>query len=423
LWDAIAQDSPTAICVVGTDGRWIKPHPRISEWLGYSMAELERMTFQDVTHPDDLNADLANLASLINRESNHYQMEKRYLSESGDVVWVRLTVTALVKGDRVVGFVSQIENISDRKRTDEEIRRLSERLTVALKSAAIGCWEWDIRRNILVWDGRMYELYGLDESSDILPYDAWCNGLHPDDRRAAEILLEQAVSGQAEFDTEFRVIHPNGRIHHIKASGSVLRDDDGTPQRMIGVNFDVSDRKLYEYQLEEMACTDPLTGLRNYRHLENELKRHWNLLQRPERIEEIPFGLIMIDVDNFKSVNDTYGHDTGNCVLKDVANRIVEATRAEDIRFRQHGDEFAVIMPCINDVETAIARLESYLDSSVKCEGNLIHYSCSVGGVVCDRSFKSLKDLYRVADAKMYEKKHLSKRYKPVLSQHQNIGS
>jgi diguanylate cyclase (GGDEF)-like protein len=161
--------------------------------------------------------------------------------------------------------------------------------------------------------------------------------------------------------------------------------------------------------LRELTLTDPLTGLGNHRQLEDELSRHWKMMQRPERAE-IPFGLIMIDIDSFKAVNDTYGHHIGNCVLKDVAKRIVGATRAEDRRFRQHGDEFAVITPCTSDIEPAIARLESDLRSSVECEGNLIHYTCSVGGAVCDRSSNSLKDLYRAADAKMYKKKRSGKR-------------
>ena len=282
IWNAIVYHSPIAVCVVDIQGQWLFPHPKICEWLGYTENELMTRTFQDVTHPDDLEEDLRNARRLLNKEIEYYQMEKRYIHKNGSEVWVNLTGTAVPSVDgNIVGFVAQIENISDRKK--------------------------------------------------------------------------------------------------------------------------------YQRQLEQLTLTDYLTGLGNQRHFKNELKRHWRILQRPEQ-PEIPFGLIMIDVDSFKAVNDIYGHSAGDEVLKDVSNRIMGATRVEDLKFREHGDEFAVIMPCTSDIEPAIARLESHLCSSVEYEGVLIHYICSVGGAVCDRSVTSLKELYKSADLKMYEKKRDRKR-------------
>jgi len=305
-----------------------------------------------------------------------------------------------------------LEPVNDLKQAEEEIRRLTERLTVALKSAAIGCWEWDIQRNTLIWDERMYELYGVESARrHYEPYDIWINGVHPDDRRVTEALLEQAVLGQAEFDTEFRVIHPDGRTHYVKASGSVLRDADGTPQRMIGVNFDISDRKLYEYQLEELSLTDPLTGLGNRRYFEKELDRHWTILQR----YGIPFALIMLDYNDFRSINE-HGHAVGDRVLQDGAAKLRASVRAECAVSRTGGDEAAVIMPCSPDIEkaiaetnTVIARISEALNTSVVCQGQEIHYSVSVGGAVCSGDVLSVEDLYRAADSDMMERKRVGK--------------
>ncbi len=140
-------------------------------------------------------------------------------------------------------------DISDRKQSEAELERVSERLALSLKSGAIGCWDWDINQNIIFWDDRMYELYGVKRQSDSVIYDVWANGVHPDDRNYTETILHKAVLGQAEYDVEFRVIHPDQSIHFIKAYGVVVRDANGNPQSMIGINFDISDRKKAELDL------------------------------------------------------------------------------------------------------------------------------------------------------------------------------
>ena len=140
-------------------------------------------------------------------------------------------------------------DISDRKQSEAELERVSERLALSLKSGAIGCWDWDINQNIIFWDDRMYKLYGVKRQSDSVIYDVWANGVHPDDRDHTETILQQTLLGQTEYDVEFRVIHPDQSIHFIKAYGVVVRDANGNPQSMIGINFDISDRKQAEIAL------------------------------------------------------------------------------------------------------------------------------------------------------------------------------
>jgi PAS domain S-box-containing protein len=149
-------------------------------------------------------------------------------------------------------------DISDRKRAETQLRELSDRLALALKSGSVGCWDWDIQNNLLTWDDRMYELYGLEPQGERTAYDTWQQHLHPDDRPATITLLNQAVQGQGEFDTEFRICCPDGRIRYIKAHGMVQRHPNGTPQRVIGINFDISDRKATERRLQQQANQEGL---------------------------------------------------------------------------------------------------------------------------------------------------------------------
>ncbi|MEG4454395.1 PAS domain S-box protein [Microcoleus sp. N9_A1] len=180
--------------------------------------------------------------------------EWSYIRKDGDRFPVSISITALKDANQqIMGFLGIAKDISDRKRTAAELQKLSDRLALSLKSGAIGCWEWDIVHNIILWDERMYELYGVTKQSDSrVVYDIWVSGLHPDDRTSTETLLQQAVLGQAEYDTEFRVVHPDGSIHFIKAYGVVVRDAQGNPQGMTGVNFDISDRKQAELERQQL---------------------------------------------------------------------------------------------------------------------------------------------------------------------------
>ncbi|WRH67785.1 MAG: PAS domain-containing protein [Planktothrix sp. GU0601_MAG3] len=159
----------------------------------------------------------------------------------------------------VVGASKIVCDISDCKQAELQLQKTTERLVFALKSGAIGCWEYDIQQNLLVWDDRMFELYGyLNKPNPHLVYEIWANAIHPDDRNATETLLQQAFLGVAEYDCEFRIIHSDGSIHFIKAYGMVKLDAQSKPERMIGINFDISDRKQAEQIILQQANRETL---------------------------------------------------------------------------------------------------------------------------------------------------------------------
>lgn len=144
----------------------------------------------------------------------------------------------------------ELEGIVE-KRT-AQLQRLSEKLSLALKSGAIGCWDWDIKSNNLIWDDRMYEMFGFENPvSPELLYDVWLNSIHPDDRGVVVTLREQVLPGYIDYDEVFRVLQPDGEIRFIQAYGMVIRDAKGNPLSMIGINFDISARKRAELALRQ----------------------------------------------------------------------------------------------------------------------------------------------------------------------------
>ncbi len=131
----------------------------------------------------------------------------------------------------------------EHKSLDQALRQSQERLALATESARIGIWDWDLAANMLMWDARMYELYGIQEQDFSGAYDAWLAGLHPDDRARGDAAIAAAIHRVEDFDIEFRVVWPNGEVHDIEAHALVQTGPDGRATRMTGVNWDITERK------------------------------------------------------------------------------------------------------------------------------------------------------------------------------------
>ena len=143
-------------------------------------------------------------------------------------------------------FVAAFLEITDRKRTETELQRMTDRLKLATRAGGVGIWEWDLATNQLLWDHQMYALYGTSEEHFGGAYEAWKAGLHPDDAERGDAEAQMAIRGEKDFDTELRVIWPDGSVHNIRALGHVQRDASGKPLRMIGTNWDITLSKKAE---------------------------------------------------------------------------------------------------------------------------------------------------------------------------------
>ncbi|MEH2364267.1 GAF domain-containing protein [Nostoc sp.] len=226
---------------VSPDGRILFVNRAWKETLGYNDADLEQLSIFQIIHPDDLAHFQTAIQSLFTGALS-LDIETRFLTKDDREIIVKGNINCQFQDEQPIATRGIFRDITQRKQSEAKLHKLSQRLTLSFKSGGIGCWDWDIVENTILWDEQMYELYGFTKPSDSdVVYDIWANRLHPDDRIPAEALIQQAVFGQAEYDTEFRVVHPDGSIHFIKAYGVVMRDGQGNPQSMIGVNFNISD--------------------------------------------------------------------------------------------------------------------------------------------------------------------------------------
>ena len=175
-----------------------------------------------------------------------------FIRTDGTFDWVRWEIRPWYEADGSIGGIILFsEVVTDKVQLEQRQATLTERLDLATRSSGIGIWDWDIQKNEIVWDEEMYALYGLKPGEFGGAYEAWLHGVHPEDREPGNEISAAAVRGEREYDTEFRVVWPDGSVHWLKANGKVFYDNAGAPQRMVGINFDITERKQAEQKLRE----------------------------------------------------------------------------------------------------------------------------------------------------------------------------
>jgi PAS domain S-box-containing protein len=214
--------------------------------------------FQQYLHPDDRESHQQLVETSI-ANCQPFENEVRFYRSDGSLGYLQTRGEPVVDDSgHLILLIDTVIDITDRKLAEIELQNLSDRLNLAVKSGAIGIWDWNVQKNILIWDERMYELYGITSDQFTSIYDAWASSLHPDDLPRAEAAIQQALAGTKDYDPEFRVIHTDGSIRFIQGYALVKRNAQGEAIYMVGINFDITDRKLAETKL--MQTTTQLTA-------------------------------------------------------------------------------------------------------------------------------------------------------------------
>ncbi len=176
----------------------------------------------------------------------------------------------------------------------DTLAHAKERMALAVESAAMGVWEYDLKAGTLVWDDQMYALYGRRRTGDTEPYALWSSSLHPDDRAVSEEATQDALSGHKPFDTQFRVLRPDGSVRHLKADAHVVRDSTGAALRMIGVNTDITDQVTTAVALQAQTVllrrVGQLASIGGWRLDLNAGLLYWD--EQTRRIHEVPADFV-----------------------------------------------------------------------------------------------------------------------------------
>jgi len=288
----------------------------------------------------------------------------------------------------------------------EAARRSEERYALAAAGSNDGLWDWDVATDALYCSGRWREMIGLDATAPIALLEQWLDHVVEDDRPGLLWALRSHVEGdRSHFEHEYRMRHVDGSTWWVLCRGIAVRDEAGRAIRMAGSQTDITEQRRIRDSLAQAAQHDPLTDLPN-RTLFRELLQH--AIRQNARQSAPGYAVLFIDLDDFKQVNDTYGHVVGDRFLAAIAGRLQAELRPGDSLARLGGDEFAVL---VEDFDThgavvAIAeRLQRALDEPIRISNQDLPASASIGIVVGTSSYHSVDAILRDADIAMYRAK------------------
>ena len=248
---ATFENAAVGMAHVAPDGRWLRVNKALCRILGYPADELITRSFQDVTHPDDLAADLAEVKGMLDGTIDSYGMDKRYLRKDGSVVWARLTVGGVRKSDRSIDYlVNVVEDISARKRAEHALRTSKERLQLALDAAQLGWWQYDPLRRDFSWDGRFKEILDVPANgAGVQEFMSWVN---PADagRVWARIGAVLDATKPRSRGIEFRITRQgDGGVRWVETLGLPYFEGKAPDRRAIsvlGTIADITERKERE---------------------------------------------------------------------------------------------------------------------------------------------------------------------------------
>lgn len=284
---------------------------------------------------------------------------------------------------------------------------LNKRLELALSASQVGVWEYDIQTKTLIWDEAMFALYGVNKNDFTAVYEIWEKALHPEDKEAVLSMLELTISKMKKFDTSFRILLPDQSIRVIRALADAVYEK-GIVKKIIGVNWDITDIKDNEAQLKYMAQYDALSQLKNRFSFNESCSKFISHAEKNNN----KFALLLIDIDDFKQVNDLYGHQVGDKFISLLSESLKNTCRNRDAVFRLGGDEFAMLTDYFEDsevVEAIAERIVSALHAPFHIEGNKIQSSCSIGVAVFPHAGRNEDELIMNADIALYKSKQEGK--------------
>ncbi len=318
-------------------------------------------------------------------------------------VVVLLSIYVLMRKQKVVMDLTRLREL--------ETRELAQRLSLALDGADLGLWDIDLVSGARHVNARALAIVGDEHASGQGKLGDWFARIHHDDLPGAHAARLAHQEGHvAALVMEYRVRHKDGHWVHIHSRGKVThRGDAGEPLRMMGTYLDITERKAADAQIAEFAFYDPLTQLPNRRLLMDRLTQAQHASARSQQ----PAALMFMDLDRFKWVNDTLGHDLGDLLLQQVAERLLTCMRQADTVARLGGDEFVLVLQQLGDNQSdAVVRAHALADKVLHALrqpmvlGDSEHtVTTSIGVTLFCGELQTPAQLLKQADEAMYRAK------------------
>jgi diguanylate cyclase (GGDEF)-like protein/PAS domain S-box-containing protein len=408
LYRSLVETSNDLVWSIDAEGRWSYLNPAaVRRIYGCKASDLLGQPLHDLPAPELRERDMAVFGRVLSGDAV-FRHETRHRRSDGSVVDLSFNAVPLrdTRGE-IVGATGTARDITEERAAAAALHETVEKLRLAVDAAELVYWEWDRDADRLYWGRNPVRLADAADGQ-VTRWTDYREMVHPEDRERYLAVAASAWDQSGPCSNEYRVITHDGRVVWLSSHAKTLPDVSGRPRRMIGVSQDITERKHREEQARFLAYHDSLTGLPNRRLLDDRLRQAVNLAQR----RDTRVAVLLIDLDDFKRVNDQLGHRAGDAVLREVAHRLASCVRKADTLARQGGDEFVVVIPDFAqeaDCQVVAEKILRALEPVFRADGSEFRIGASIGISVFPGDAGDGDALLRNADAAMYRAKQVGR--------------
>ncbi len=360
-------------------------------------------------HPDDQSYVNNTMQAYLEGKTEIYVVEYRLRCKEDSYKWIlgRGMIVSRSEDGKPLRMIGTHTDITDRKEAEIMLSNKEEQLHFVLEASGLGFWDWHIPSGEVYRNHIWAEMLGYTYEEIKETTNQWADFVHPDDIENAWKSINDVLEGHTTVhELVYRMRTKSGAYKWILDRAKVVeRDAEGKAVRMTGSHADYTERKQLELELTRQAHLDYLTGLYNRRHFMEQGEKE---LSRAIRYNT-PLSVLMLDIDFFKNVNDTHGHQVGDIVLQELAKICRSTLRQVDIAGRLGGEEFAILLPEA-EAKEALEVAERLRETVAKMDvviptGLPIHFTVSIGVTTLDKKNINLDILINQADKALYQAK------------------
>jgi len=390
------------------EGRFLACNPALARIYGFDSPEQMKSCITDLARQVYVDQDTrARFLRETQATGTISGFEFRALRKDKSIIWVSVAARTVRDTDgNLLYFEGFLSDITARKQAEEALRESQESYALAVRGANDGLWDWNLREGQIHFSTRWKEMLGAGpDDIGTLPED-WFKRVHPDDLDS----LKAAIAAHREgltphFEIEHRIRHADGTYRWMLTRGMAIRDAAQSATRMAGSQTDVTARKVAEEQLLKDALRDGLSGLPNRVLFTDRLERS---IARMARDPNHRFATLFLDIDRFKVINDSLGHNVGDQLLIAFARRVSSCLRSCDTVARLGGDEFTILLEDPqepDDANTVANRILDVLKKPFVIDSHEVFVSTSIGIALSSPDYTRPQDVLRDADTAMYRAK------------------
>lgn len=401
----IFENLTDAVMVLDQDRRIVDWNPASEKLFGYTRAEAIGKTTGIIQRSGEYELYGHLVEEAIERDGRWTGERTLRRKDGTEVICEAVRVPLRDWDGRIVGRVAIDRDITERKRVERALRENQTELERAQAVAHIGSWVSDVSESgPLIWSRETCRIFGVPKDAFDGRVDTFFRYIHPEDLEIVREAGRAAIAGEKPYSVDHRIIRPDGSVRWVHEQADIVRDAEGKAASMVGVVQDITERKISEERIQYLAYYDALTDLPNRALFMDRLQYAVIDADRRERL----VGVMFLDVDRFKDVNDSLGHETGDQLLKAVAERLTAVVRRGDTVARLGGDEFTIIlagMAHVDDAAQVAQKVLKIFEQPFHVAHREFHMTASVGITLYPFDDSNFSNLLRNADIAMYRAK------------------